>query len=267
MPVSSRPVPFLPESTTKLGKVRHSEAVLDAAPAWFSVQTPPGGGLSAPFEVLRVGRFKHPTFGDVTVTNRDLTKAVENFAKFKAKGAEVPVDYDHSFRASGDSRAAGWIAELTRQGKRLMARVKWTGSAADRIRSNEYRFFSAEFVANYRDETGEPWGFAVLAGALTNRPFLKGMTPVALTEKGPDMINPDLAERETIHAALMAGDESLTYSERLDRFLASAEAEAATSVQSEPADRETLDRRIKELADSEGITYREAFDRITLEEE
>lgn len=140
-----------------------------------------GGDVSEPFEVLRAGEFDRGG-RKLSITEADLDKAVENFQRWKDEGGEIPVDYDHSFGERGDSTAAGWYTELVRKGKSLFARVRWTARAAKQIADGEYRFFSPEFTADWRNETGDPEGFTILAGALTNRPFLRGMTPVALSQ-------------------------------------------------------------------------------------
>jgi phage I-like protein len=146
---------------------------------------------------MRAGSFKHPNFGEVEVTEGDLENAVKNFAAWKESGVQVPIDYDHSFRTKGDSKAAGWMDSLELTGDKLLAKVKWTKEAADSIRSGAYRFFSPEFASDFKDEEGNGKGFTVVSGGLTNRPFLKGMTPVALSEEvrevAQDWMN-DLAE-------------------------------------------------------------------------
>jgi phage I-like protein len=140
-----------------------------------------GGDVSEPFEVLRAGDFDRGG-RKLSISEADLDKAVENFNRWMEEGGEIPVDYDHSFGERGDSTAAGWYTELKRKGKSLFARVRWTTRAAKQIADGEYRFFSPEFTKDWRNESGTPEGFTILAGALTNRPFLRGMTPVALSQ-------------------------------------------------------------------------------------
>ena len=61
----------------------------------------------------------------------------------------------------------------------MWARVKWTATAAQMIRDEEFRYISPEFDLDFTDEgTGNKIGGALLAIGLTNRPFLKGMAPV-----------------------------------------------------------------------------------------
>jgi hypothetical protein len=71
---------------------------------------------------------------------------------------------------------------MVRRGQSLFARVEWTPEAQQLIKSKQYRFFSPEFTPKFASESGDSEGFTILAGGLTNRPFLRGMTPVALNQ-------------------------------------------------------------------------------------
>jgi phage I-like protein len=117
------------------------------------------------------------------VSVADLDQAVANFDRWKSMGQDVPIDYDHSFGQKGDSKAAGWFADLKRVGGSLIARVRWTQAAAEKIANQEYRYFSPEWTRDWTSEHGEGEGFTILAGALTNRPFLRGRTAVAMTQE------------------------------------------------------------------------------------
>lgn len=140
-------------------------------------------GVSAPFEVLRAGSFERAG-EEIEITEADLDQMVANFEAMRERGAdELPVDFDHSFAEGGESKAAGWIKALVRKGASLFARVKWTTAASQQIRDEEYRYISAEFHPDWTDEFGEAHGFTLLAAGLTNRPFLRGMTPVALSDE------------------------------------------------------------------------------------
>lgn len=140
-------------------------------------------GPSEPFEVLHTGHFEHPITGAVDVTVEDLDTAVENFGKWKELGTDVPVDYDHGSAFGSNPEAAGWYESLERDGEKLLATVKWTDDAAEKLEEDKYRFFSPEFDVEFKSETGEEEGFTILAGGLTNRPFLRGMSPVQMSRE------------------------------------------------------------------------------------
>lgn len=140
------------------------------------------GASSEPFEVIRAGKYMREG-REIEISDGDLDRMVANFERWRELGAEVPVDYDHSFHEGGESRAAGWFTELVRRGRSLFARVRWTPEAARQIAEREYRFFSPEWTKNWISEGGEAEGPTMIAGGLTNRPFLRGMTPVALSRE------------------------------------------------------------------------------------
>jgi phage I-like protein len=161
-------------------KLKDNGTALDYVVA-FAANASGDSGVSKPFEILRVGDFKR---GDraVPISSEDLDQAVANFNRWKEMGQEIPVDYDHAFSEGRESPAAGWYVSLERRQDSLYATVRWTDKAREEITSNQYRFFSPEFSKSFVSETGESEGFTILAGALTNRPFLRGMTPVALSQ-------------------------------------------------------------------------------------
>jgi phage I-like protein len=135
------------------------------------------------FTILKTGEWNDTRYGKLTVTKADLDQAVSNFDRFKSKGVDLPIDYDHSFALSGDSKAAGWYTALRREGGNLQARVKWTPDASQAIQKGEYRFFSSEYDEEYsHEDIGRDMGFAIVSGGLTNRPAVKGMGTVALSE-------------------------------------------------------------------------------------
>ena len=135
-------------------------------------------------QVLRVGHFSHPSYGEFEVTTETLQNMVANFTNGvrPIPPTRLVVDYNHGDQSG---RAAGWITALeVRGGSELWAQVEWTDEAAEAIRRREYQFTSAEFTSEYVDkETGETRGATLLAFAITNRPFVEGMQPLALSEQ------------------------------------------------------------------------------------
>jgi len=63
-----------------------------------------------------------------------------------------------------------------------------------------HRSFSAEFSSKAKDERGRPTGFTVLAGALTNRPFLPGLSVALAEDRGAEAFSAEdyLAEAERL---------------------------------------------------------------------
>jgi phage I-like protein len=154
--------------------------------------------LSQPFTVLTVGDFMHRKFGRFKVTEQHLDRMVANFNALKAREHELPLDYDHAFSEGRDAPAAGWFKRLWRDGSKLLAQVKWTDRARQAIEAGEYRYVSPEFALGARDETGKQLGAALLAAGLTNRPHIKGMRPVALSEGTRESLAADADEMRAL---------------------------------------------------------------------
>ena len=107
-----------------------------------------------------------------------------------AQSTPLSIDYDHRAWSdtAPDSRAAGWVQKLTREGEgddaKLWATVEWTASAADAIRAGEFRFCSPAWTMDSIDrKSGESIGPRMLNIALTNVPFLDGQTPITCTQR------------------------------------------------------------------------------------
>lgn len=129
-------------------------------------------------EVCRDGEWDHPKYGKVKVDQDLRNSFITNFQAQAVRMAELPLDYDHE-----PGPAPGWIVGLKNVGKRLMAIVKPTPSGREKVQAGEYRFFSPEWHPNYKDpQSGKEFGPTLLRGALTNRPFFKGMAPVQFSE-------------------------------------------------------------------------------------
>jgi hypothetical protein len=129
-------------------------------------------------QIMKAGDFDHPGLGKLNITPADLQQFKENFDK-KVRGVDLAVDVAHE----PDKGAVAWFKELKVDGDKLMAKVAWTEEGAQLIKSGKYRYFSPEFMFQYTDaETGKQFKDVLLGGAITNRPFLKNMEPIAFSE-------------------------------------------------------------------------------------
>jgi phage I-like protein len=100
----------------------------------------------------------------------------------------IDIDYDHK-EYSG--KAAGWITDLRKSEKTLAdgrkvkvleGKPNWTPDAQAAIKKGEYRGFSIEFDDWKNPETGKLYKDVLFGGAITNRPYVKGMPPITLSE-------------------------------------------------------------------------------------
>lgn len=130
-----------------------------------------------------LGSYKHPLYGKIDFTKQKITKFVQNL-KNGVRGIDIAIDYGHR---SGQE-AAGWVRDAESRANGLWLLVEWTEKAAAAIRNKEYRYFSPEFARTYTDpKTNEVHSDVLLGGGLTNRPFLKDLIPVNLSEVYDDV--------------------------------------------------------------------------------
>lgn len=129
-------------------------------------------------QAFPVGEYKHPVYGKIKMTFDRAKKMASNVIR-KVRGIDIAIDYGHD---SGGI-AAGWVSSAEARPDGLWLFVDWTDDAATDIRSGKYRYFSPEFVDVWEHpETGEKFKDVLLGGGLTNRPFLKNIMPVNLSE-------------------------------------------------------------------------------------
>jgi hypothetical protein len=130
-------------------------------------------------QAMPVGSYEHPVHGKIDFTPDKIQQFAENVNN-KVRGQDLDIDYDHKQMTT---EAAGWVqgAEPTPNGLNL--KVEWTKKAAEQIRNKEYRYFSPEFADEWQHpKTGAKHKNVLFGGALTNRPFLKDILPVNLSE-------------------------------------------------------------------------------------
>jgi len=130
---------------------------------------------------LPIGEYDHPVYGKMSFT----PEKVNNFAlsvKQKTRGTDLDIDYDHKTDPAKGSKAAGWVKDAEVRADGLYLNVNWTEAAAAAVKAGEYKYFSPEFDDEWTDAQGNKHTDVLFGGALTNRPFLKDLMPVNLSE-------------------------------------------------------------------------------------
>lgn len=130
-------------------------------------------------QAMPMGVYEHPSYGTITID----TARVKNFAdnvNNNVRTQQLDIDYDHKAQ-SGE--AAGWVKSADARADGLWLLVEWTKSAATKIKEKAYRYFSPEF----HDEWTHPknnmtFKDVLFGGAITNRPFLKDILPINMSE-------------------------------------------------------------------------------------
>lgn len=144
-------------------------------------------------QVLRVGSFNHPKYGEFDITKSILRQLKDNFDN-RVRGVDIAVDYFHK----SDEQAAGWFKELylTEDDSELWARVDWTPDAQRKLHEREIRYFSPDFAFEWTDpESGVIYKNVLFGGGLTNRPFVKDMAAIVAAEEKEKMDIKELAAK------------------------------------------------------------------------
>lgn len=160
-------------------------------------------------QIMKTGEFDHQQFGKLKITPQDLHQFKENFDN-KVRGVDLAVDVSHE----PDKGAVAWFKELKVDGDKLMAKVQWTEEGEQLIKSGKYRYFSPEFMFTYKDaNTGKQFKDVLFGGAITNRPFLKNMDPIELSEDdsyGTVWLSEDDAPKSDVYDPDGDGDDDST---------------------------------------------------------
>jgi phage I-like protein len=156
-----------------------------AMPIRLSAVTAGPESVSPEVQVLRIGKFNHPKYGEFEIETATLQELKKNFDD-KIRGVDIAVDYFHK----SDEEAAGWIKELylSEDESELWAKVDWTVEASKKLSEREIRYFSPDFAFKWTDpETEVTYNNVLFGGGLTNRPFVKDMAAIVATEQGDTM--------------------------------------------------------------------------------
>lgn len=161
-------------------------------------------------QILRAGDFDHDWYGKMSFDEDVFENMIKNFEN-NVRGIEIAVNYSHF--AGGE--AAGWIEKLEIVDGGLYADVRWTKEAKEKIEDERFKYISAEFENDYKDnESGKHFGVTLLGAALTNIPFVKNMDRVLSELK-------DLPEEahEKLKAFVLSKTEKETKTMKFDELL------------------------------------------------
>jgi len=146
-------------------------------------------------QILRTGKWDHPQYGEIDITEHDLDLFIKSF-KERARRIDLAIDQAHN----PDEGAAGWFKDLFKKESDgdvgLYARVEWTDFGEELLEGKRFKYISPEFRFNYEDdETGRSYENVLYGAGLTNRPFIKEMEPIMMSE---DVLNDFITENTMI---------------------------------------------------------------------
>jgi len=149
--------------------------ILDVEGLTFSEQD---GVKGSWVHALPIGTYKHPLYGTIDIS----AERAKNFAESvvsKVRGIEPSINYVHD----NNNVAAGWVKNAEQRSDGVWLFVEWTADAAKAISDKKWRYFSSEYADEWEDPQGKKHKDVILGGALTNRPFMKNLVPINLSEK------------------------------------------------------------------------------------
>jgi hypothetical protein len=111
---------------------------------------------------------------------------LDAFVRNWREGEDLLVDYDHSADEGKGTAAAGWMSAPRVEGEALTANIAWTDPAD--VTTRRYRFFSPTFdggaaLQHLGGNRFRPT--KILRGAVTNRPNIRSISPLANDEGDP----------------------------------------------------------------------------------
>ena len=168
--------------------------------------------------------------------------------EFHSRARDLVIDYEHQTLTGGKAPAAGWIGDLEKTEKGLVAKVNyWTDAAADLLQKREYRYFSPTFLMSGKEVA------ALHSVALTNHPAMHGVTALAAKDtaiinqpenpgktKGNNMTKTEIALRKLL------GDTALALSDETDGQTA-ARIEALAEELPELREKKNIAEEVKKL--------------------
>jgi hypothetical protein len=138
-----------------------------------------GEEMTSTFMAMPYGEYQHPVYGKITFDQSKAQMAAEHISK-KSRGQDLDIDYDHK-QYSGE--AAGWVKAGEARPDGMYLTVSWTKKAWEAIKSKAYRYFSPEFADEWKHpKTQEVHKNILFGGGITNRPFLKDILPLNMSE-------------------------------------------------------------------------------------
>lgn len=165
------------------------------------IRMPNGKPIPKVIPLLRIGENKYTKDGKegcFVVTEEDADRIIE---ENKKRGRDLVVDHEHQTLSGQKAPAAGWISDLARTGKYIVAKVRnWNQDAKDELKNGTYRYFSP--VVQFKGE--RPAGLHSVA--LTNHPSLHMPPDVLACSDASKKADFDRAVTAVENIALMLSD-------------------------------------------------------------
>ena len=151
---------------------------------------------------MPLGTKLHPEYGKLQFTSDRLERYAAN-VKNRVRKIDLDIDYSHKGDPAKGHKAAGWVKDAEVRGDGLWIGVQFTDAAKAEVAAGEWRYLSPEFKDEWADADGVTHKDVLFGAALTNRPFLKDLLPIAASEDYPiESLRPDPPNEEERYSEL-----------------------------------------------------------------
>jgi hypothetical protein len=108
-------------------------------------------------------------------------QAYADSVKNNVREIALDINYDHREHTG---KAAGWIRDAADRGPDgLWIAIEFTEPAREAIKTGEYRYMSSEFSDEWEHpKSGQKFKDVFFGAALTNRPYIKDILPINMSE-------------------------------------------------------------------------------------
>jgi len=214
------------------------------------------------------GRWDGHISGSFELEERDYKQMIFNAEQ---RDLDIVVDYEHATIYNPDKApAAGWIKiiDLKAEEGNLYCKIDWTPTAAKHIDEGEYKYLSPVFVANSYDQvTDKNIGWTLHSVALTNKPFLSELDPIANKQpqnKETDMSKSLQEQLDAAKAQLVKKDEEIkalnTKITDKDKLIAASDKTASDAVIAEAISTGKLPESQKPWAEKYALSDKGGFE-------
>lgn len=124
--------------------------------------------------LAKVGKWQHPTYGEVTFTDKDLNQLKKNYEKnstgFTPYATFGHLDEEH--HSTDSARKRGDMKDVVIEQDVAYGIFDVNEEVYESVLEGEFEYASGEFNRNFMDKEGRKVGTTLLRVALTNSPFI-----------------------------------------------------------------------------------------------
>lgn len=124
--------------------------------------------------LAKVGKWKHPSYGEVAFTKKDLEQLSNNY-KSNSVGFTPYATFGHldeEHHSTDSARKRGDMSDIILENDVAYGVFDVNDSVYKSVLDGEYEYASGEFNRNFMDKEGNKVGTTLLRVALTNSPFI-----------------------------------------------------------------------------------------------